>query len=132
MTKEKVAIKVAESNRACLNSILSSENAKDVEMMFKEISALKNLKHKNILKILNAFTLKKEMKVVLVLEYLDGGELKKYVKDNERLGEDECQWFFKQLYHAISYCHREKIIHRDLKLENIMLTDLYFSLIILG
>lgn len=58
-----------------------SENAKDVEMMFKEISALKNLKHKNILRILNAFTLKKEMKVVLVLEYLEGGELKKYVKE---------------------------------------------------
>lgn len=50
-------------------------------MMFKEISALKNLKHKNILKILNAFTLKREMKVVLVLEFLEGGELKKYVKE---------------------------------------------------
>lgn len=62
--------------------ILKLENAKDVEMMFKEISALKNLKHKNILKILNAFTIKREMKVILVLEYLEGGELKKYVKDN--------------------------------------------------
>jgi serine/threonine protein kinase len=59
-------------------------------MMFKEISALKNLKHKNILKILNAFTLKKEMKVVLVLEFLEGGELKKYVKENGRLCEEEC------------------------------------------
>jgi len=49
-------------------------------MMFKEISALRNLKHKNILQILNAFTIKKEMKVVLVLEYLEGGELKKYLK----------------------------------------------------
>ena len=45
-------------------------------MMFKEVSALKNLKHKNILKILNAFTLKSELKLVLVLEYLDGGELR--------------------------------------------------------
>jgi len=82
MTKEKVAIKVAEHNRACkIKSIKILENAKDVEMMFKEISALKNLKHKNILKILNAFTLKGEMKVVLVLEFLEGGELKKYVKE---------------------------------------------------
>lgn len=103
--------------------MIITENAKDVEMMFKEISALKNLKHKNILRILNAFTLKKEMKVVLVLEYLDGGELKKYVKEQGKLSEEECQYFFKQLYHAISYCHREKIIHRDLKLENIMLVD---------
>ena len=59
-------------------------------MMFKEISALKNLNHRNILKILNAFTLKHEMKVVLVLEFLDGGELKKYVKENGKLCEEEC------------------------------------------
>jgi len=59
-------------------------------MMFKEISALKNLKHKNILKILNAFTLRKEMKVVLVLEFLEGGELKKYVTEHGRLCEEEC------------------------------------------
>lgn len=58
--------------------------------MFKEISALKNLKHKNILKILNAFTQRKEMKVILVLEYLEGGDLKKYVKENGRLCEEEC------------------------------------------
>ena len=44
-------------------------------MMFKEISALKNLNHKNILKISDTFTVKNEMKVVLVLEYLKGGDL---------------------------------------------------------
>ena len=63
------------SNRGFVYSFLL-ENAKDVDMMFKEVSALKNLKHKNILKILNAFTLKQELKLVLVLEYLDGGELR--------------------------------------------------------
>ena len=74
------------------------ESAKDVEMMFKEISALRNLKHKNILQILNAFTIKKEMKVVLVLEFLEGGELKKYLKSKEKLSEEEAHFFFKQLY----------------------------------
>lgn len=74
ITKEKVAIKIAESNFNSSNIWLekSQESAKDVEMMFKEISALKNLKHKNILQIVNAFTLRKEMKVVLVLEFLEG------------------------------------------------------------
>jgi serine/threonine protein kinase len=65
------------------------------------------------------------MKVVLVLEFLEGGELKKYLKSKQRLDEEEAQFFFRQLYSGISYCHREKIIHRDLKLENIMLTDLW-------
>ena len=38
------------------------------------------------------------MKVVLVLEFLEGGELKKYLKSKVKLCEEEAQFFFKQLY----------------------------------
>jgi serine/threonine protein kinase len=44
-------------------------------MLFKEVSALKNLNHPNILKIINCYTLKPEMKMALVLEFLKGGDL---------------------------------------------------------
>lgn len=49
-------------------------------MIYKELIALKNLNHKSILKVFNCFTLQKEMKVALVLEYLEGGDLKGYME----------------------------------------------------
>lgn len=99
------------------------ESAKDTEMIYKELIALKNLNHKSIVKVFNCFTLQKEMKVALVLEYLEGGDLREYMDIKKVISEKEAQKLFDQLFHAIQYCHKESIIHRDLKLENIMFDD---------
>ena len=70
------------------------------------------------------------MQVVFIMEYLEGGELKKYISDKGGvLEESDAQFFFKQIIEAIYYCHREKIIHRDLKLENILLESLESKII---
>lgn len=92
----------------------------DIDFIFAEAQILKNLNHKNVVKILNCFTLN-NMQVAFVMEYLDGGELKDYVISKGHLTEEEALGFFKQLTEAVSYLHRENIIHRDLKLENILL-----------
>jgi len=93
-------------------------------MVFKEINALKNLRHKNIIQIFDCFFLK-QMSVILVLEYFSGDTLLKYLKGKEGLyiGEEEAQKYFKQLLDGVSYCHRENLIHRDLKLENMMFNN---------
>lgn len=93
-------------------------------MVFREAGALKNLNHKNIVKIINFYTLKNMMQVVFVMEYLEGGELLNYIKMKQLLTEKEAHFLFMQIIDAISYCHNEKIIHRDLKLENLMFSDL--------
>ena len=64
------------------------------------------------------------MQVAILMEYLEGGELLKYLQEKGKLDEDEARGIFLQLVDAISYCHKEKIIHRDLKLENILMSDL--------
>jgi serine/threonine protein kinase len=51
-------------------------------MLFKEVQSLKALNHKNIVKILNCFYLREDESFAIVLEYLDGGDLRKYI--NER------------------------------------------------
>lgn len=61
------------------------------------------------------------MQFIFVMEYLEGGELKEYLNSKGKLDEQEAQWFFSQIVDAIFYCHRQQIIHRDLKLENILL-----------
>jgi serine/threonine protein kinase len=58
---------------------------------------------------------------MLVMEYAGGGELYNYVAQRQRLGEAETCRLFHQIVSGVEYCHRAKVIHRDLKLENILL-----------
>lgn len=48
-------------------------------MVFREAELLKSLDHKNIVKILNCYTLS-NMQVVFIMEYLEGGELLQYLE----------------------------------------------------
>ena len=54
------------------------------------------------------------------MEYADGGELIEYVENKKGLPELEARSIFKQICSAISACHEQGIIHRDLKLENVL------------
>jgi serine/threonine protein kinase len=47
-------------------------------MMNKEIEALTKLKHRHIVKLYNSFPLPKKQQVIVVMEYLEGGELQEY------------------------------------------------------
>ena len=40
-----------------------------------------------------------------------------------KFGEAEARYFFQQLVSGVDYCHRKQIVHRDLKLENALLTN---------
>ena len=63
-------------------------------MVFSEAETHKSLNHKNIVKIINCYTLK-NMQFVFVMEYLSGGELLEYVLQKGRLSEDEARYFYK-------------------------------------
>jgi calcium-dependent protein kinase len=63
-------------------------------MVFREAEMLKSMHHKNIVKILNCFTLS-NMQVVFIMEYCGGGELLEYVVNRGKLVEQEAQFFFR-------------------------------------
>jgi len=57
------------------------------------------------------------------MEYLEGGELLGYVQKEKNLPESTCKIFLAQIVKGIMYCHDNFLIHRDLKLENILLVN---------
>lgn len=62
-----------------------------------------------------------ESKVWLVLEYCPGDELYNHLLEHGRMEASKAQKIFTQLVGAVSYVHSKSCVHRDLKLENILL-----------
>ena len=60
----------------------------------------------------------------IALELIEGGDLFDHLvrQPNSQFTEPEARKFFKQLVSAMHHCHKSNIVHRDVKLENIMLT----------
>lgn len=57
------------------------------------------------------------------MEYVNGGELFTYIRDQRGLPEHECVRIFRQIISGVDYCHRFNLCHRDIKPENILLDD---------
>lgn len=85
----------------------------------REISVLRLLRHPNIVHLYEV--IESERYIGIVLEYGAGGELFDYILAQKCLQEREACRLFAQLVSGVSYLHRKKIIHRDLKLENLLL-----------
>lgn len=80
---------------------------------------MRNLRHPNVIRILDVAD--DPQNVCFIMEFAPGGELRAYVERRGFLPEEESRQFFKQIVRAVHYVHSKKIIHRDLKLENILL-----------
>jgi len=100
------------------NSCLLTSQQADI---MKEARTLQKLNHPNIIKIYNAFF--SGGCLYLFMEYVKAGDLAKYIKTRNGIKEEEAKIIFNQLLNATNYIHENKIVHKDLKLENILLTD---------
>ena len=57
------------------------------------------------------------------MEVGGGGDLLNYVRRRRRLKEDIARFIFRQIITGLTYCHTKRVLHRDVKLDNILLTS---------
>ena len=112
-TNLQYAIKTYEKSK-----LLDPQRKKNV---ISEIKILKSISHPNIIKLKEAIDAPRQ--IHLVMEYVGACSLWSFLKKrpNRQLPEPTARSFFTQILSGIDYCHQVSVIHRDIKLENILL-----------
>merc|ERR1711953_129047 len=124
-TEQYVAIKILKEEflRRDQDSILSVHN---------EITILKNLQHVGIISMYEYGDAGQVLKpsgriidnlVFIVMEFVQGGLLFDLCQTMGAMGEDAGRFFLHQMLDSVEYMHNKRVVHRDLKLENILVDD---------
>ena len=111
VTGAKTAVKLVDKAK------LTEEN--DRRRVGREIRVLKRLAHEHVIRLFDVVDSPKI--VYVVMEYADGGSLLDYVRRRKKLAEPEAARFFHQMCRGLDYCHGNGVVHRDVKLENVLL-----------
>lgn len=112
--QQKVAIKVINGNM--INDFTRQRLA-------EEADRLARMNHPNIVHFIN-YHIDEAGSIYLIMEYADGHSLEDYIKNVSGLiVEDKICSFFEPLLDAFDYAHKHKIIHKDIKPSNIVITN---------
>ncbi|EHJ56337.1 hypothetical protein HMPREF9318_01334 [Streptococcus urinalis FB127-CNA-2] len=112
LDNEEVAIKVLRTNY--------QTDQVAVARFQREARAMAELNHPNIVAIRDIG--EEDGQQFLVMEYVDGADLKKYIQDHAPLSNTEVVRIMEEVLSAMNLAHQKGIVHRDLKPQNILLT----------
>ena len=59
--------------------------------------------------------------IMIIIEYVGGGDLLSFVRKRTKLNETQTKFIFRQIIEALQYIHSQNIVHRDIKLDNILI-----------
>ncbi|KAJ2960894.1 hypothetical protein NQ176_g11029 [Zarea fungicola] len=85
----------------------------------REVTILRGLHHPNIVRLFDM--VETDRYIGIILEYASGGELFDYILNHRYLKDGSARRLFAQLVSGVGYLHKKGIVHRDLKLENLLL-----------
>ncbi|NET43151.1 serine/threonine-protein kinase [Okeania sp. SIO2B3] len=96
------------------------DNTGNLDSLLVEPDLLSRLNHPNIIGLKDYFI--HEGKLILVTEYIYGNTLQSYLEERGKLSTKEVITFLTQIADALVHAHANNIIHRDIKLSNILVT----------
>ena len=91
------------------------------QKLLSEIKIHKSLSHPNIVKLYSYHEDKEN--IYIILELCNNNSLSELLKRRKRLTERETQYYGYQILLGLKYIHSLKVLHRDLKLGNLLLTE---------
>ncbi|KAJ5430614.1 hypothetical protein N7491_007630 [Penicillium cf. griseofulvum] len=94
-------------------------NPSRLPKIYREIAILRELAHPNIVRLHEM--VETDRHIGIIMEYASGGELFDYILNNRYLKDNSARRLFAQLVSGVGYLHKKGIVHRDLKLENLLL-----------
>ncbi|PLB39936.1 putative serine/threonine protein kinase (Kin4) [Aspergillus candidus] len=94
-------------------------NPSRLPKIYREIAILRDLAHPNIVRLHEM--VETDRHIGIIMEYASGGELFDYILNNRYLKDNSARRLFAQLVSGVGYLHKKGIVHRDLKLENLLL-----------
>jgi serine/threonine protein kinase len=95
----------------------------ELELQLHEIhvyQVLSDEAHPGIVRICDVY--EDTVQIQIVLEYIEGTNLFHWIKQNRLAEEEKTRRLFKEICKIVSYMHSRGIVHRDIKLENIMMS----------
>jgi NIMA (never in mitosis gene a)-related kinase len=106
--------------RVPLNS-LSPKEKKSAE---QEVQLLQTLQHPNIVRYKDSFLDNRDKDLCIVMRYCEGGDLSSKIKEyrGKSIPESLIMKWFVQIALALDFIHNRKVLHRDLKSQNVFLT----------
>ncbi|KAF9992156.1 serine/threonine-protein kinase KIN2 [Entomortierella chlamydospora] len=121
-TRDKVAIKIIPRVQPNANMTPAQQEKEDNRetRTIREASIMMVLHHPYIVSLYEVMVLPHHY--YMVLEHVDGGQMLDYIISHGKLKEKHARKFARQIASALDYCHRNSIVHRDLKIENILIS----------
>ncbi|XP_018532010.1 myosin light chain kinase 3 isoform X2 [Lates calcarifer] len=99
--------------------VIKARSQKEKEVVKNEIQVMNNLDHANLIQLYAAYESRND--IILVLEYVGGGELfDRIIDENYKLMELDAVVFIRQICEGVQHMHKMYILHLDLKPENIL------------
>lgn len=110
-----------DSNESVAVKVISRQTVTETAQLRQEVEVLRKISHPNIVRFRD---LKKSAAhFYLVLEYCAGGDLSQFLREKGRVQEETARRFLTQIAEGLSVLHQVNVLHRDLKPQNILLSD---------